>query len=409
MTARRTWAILAAIVALAAVVSYAVVPRLTTYSVRVELASATGLYVGDDVRVVGVRIGEVSEVHPRVDHAEVVLRLDRARPVPAEATAVVLNQSLVSGRFVQFTPAWTSGARMTDGAVVPIARTAVPVEWNEVTAQLERVSKALAPRNGETRGAVGALVDSAAANLRGQGGALNSTLGSLSAALRTISDGRTDLFGVVRNLAVFVEALSDSDQQIVSFNRRMASVTAVLDRNRDDIGSALGDLDVSLGEVRSFVKDNRPGLSDALKNLNLVAGELASHRDDLAQVLHVTPTALANLNNIYQPAHNSITSALALSNFANPVQFVCSAIAAAQQSSAERGASLCVRYLGPLLSLLTADYPPIAFNPTRGVGALPDQLVYSEPSLRPGTPSARKGATPSTPDLPSMLVPQGGR
>ncbi|MGU3293923.1 MCE family protein [Williamsia sp. M5A3_1d] len=399
MSARLRWGALAAFVIVLAIVSYTVVPRLRTYDVSVDLASATGLYSGDDVRVLGVRIGEITQVTPRGDHATVRLRLDKGRPVPAGAAAVVLNQSLVSGRFVQLTPAYAGGSRMTDGATIPIARTAVPVEWDQVTAQLTRVSQALAPRAGDTRGAAAGLVDAAAANLRGQGASLHDTLGNLSTALRTISDGRTDLFGVVRNLEVFVRALSDSDQQIVSFNNRMASVSAILDRNRDDIGAALGDLDVSLGEVRSFVRDNRSGVTDALRSLDDVAGELAEHRDDLAQVLHVTPTALSNLNNIYQPAHNSITSALALSNFANPAQFVCSSIAAAQHSTAERGADLCVQYLGPLLSLLTLDYPPVATNPTRGVGALPGQIVASGPGA---------GASVA-PDLSSMLVPGGGR
>ena len=58
---------------------------------------------------------------------------------------MVLNQSLVSGRFVQLTPPYTGGPALHDGSVIPIDRTAVPVEWNEVEAQLLEVSERLAP------------------------------------------------------------------------------------------------------------------------------------------------------------------------------------------------------------------------------------------------------------------------
>ncbi|HET8993933.1 MAG TPA: mammalian cell entry protein, partial [Rhodococcus sp. (in: high G+C Gram-positive bacteria)] len=116
--------------------------------------------------------------------------------------------------------------------------------------------------------------------------------------------------------------------------------------------------------------------------------------------------ALSNLQSIYQPAHNTVVSALALSNFANPAQFVCSALAAAEQVDAHTGSELCVQYLGPILPLLTMDYPPVRINPTRGVGALPDQLVYTEPDLAPQAGVAPPPAPVVAPlDLADLLLP----
>lgn len=397
------WAILAVVLAAAALASYLVVPRVTSDRITVMLPTVAGLYPGDDVRVLGIPVGAVASITPQARDVKVELRVDRSQRIPATAQAVVLNQSLVSGRFVQLTPPYTGGPALHDGSVIPIDRTAVPVEWNEVEAQLLEVSERLAPGLDDVRGPLGDTVSSASANLSGRGESLRDTLGSLSAALSSVSDGRTDLFGMIRNLQVFVSALADSDAQIVSFNNRMMSVTGILDANRDDLASALTSLDGSLGKVKDFIADNRAGMTDALRQLGDVAQTLADHRDDVAQALHVAPTALANLNNIYQPAQNSVVSALAMSNFANPVQFICSSIAAAEQTTAKRGAELCVEHLGPLLRLLTMDYPPIASNPTRGVGALPDQLVYSGV-----TPPA--GRTPARPkSVADMLVPGGRR
>lgn len=398
------WAFLGLLVVAAALISYLAVPRVTTNGLTVILPSAAGLYPGDDVRVLGMPVGSVESITPRADDVIVKLRVDSDQSIPESAQAVVLNQSLVSGRFVQLTPPYTDGPALADGATIPIDRTAVPVEWNEIQTQLLKVSQQLKPSIDEVSGPLGDTVASAADNLDGQGENLHRTLSSLSAALRTVSDGRTDLFAMVKNLQVFVSALADSDAQIVSFNKRMVSVTSILDANRDDISGAIDSLDSSLGQVQQFIADNRGGMTDALTRLGDVTETLASHRDNIAQVLHTAPTALANLNNIYQPAQNSVVSALAMSNFANPVQFICSSIAAAEATTAERGAKLCVKYLGPLLRLLTMDYPPLSSNPTRGVGATPDQLVYS--GVTPPSGSST-GTRPKT--VKQMLVPGADR
>ncbi len=58
-----------------------------------------------------------------------------------------------------------------------------------------------------------------------------------------------------------------------------------------------------------------------------------------------------------------------------------------------------MQYLGPILPLLTMEYPPVRINPTRGVGALPDQLVYTEPGLEP-----QQATAPPTPQSPPVQV-----
>ncbi|MET7770572.1 MCE family protein [Nocardia sp. NPDC005366] len=399
------WLASAVAVAVLAAVSYGVAPRLTSTTVTAEFVAATGLYPGDDVRVMGVTVGSIEHIEPAGDKVLVRMRIDADQPVPADAKAVIMSPNLVSSRFVQLAPAYTGGPRLSSEATIPIGRTAVPVEWDQIKTQLRRLVDALGPTSADPRGPLGQVIDTAATNLRDQGPTLHQTLIHLSEAMRTLSDGRGDLMSIITNLQIFVTALSESGQQIVAINNRLASVTTLLADNRADIGTALTRLDDALGQVNRFVTDNHDRLTGTAESLSEVVATLAQQRDGIAQVLHVAPTALANLQNIYQPAHNSVVSALALSNFANPVNFLCSAIAAAEDSDAERGAELCAHYLGPLLSLLSVDYLPLTLNPSRGVGALPGQLVYSTPDLAPAAtvePSSR-------PLLEQLLLPGGPR
>lgn len=73
-----------------------------------------------------------------------------------------------------------------------------------------------------------------------------------------------------------------------------------------------------------------------------------------------------------------------MSNFANPVALVCSAIGAVKNATATETAKLCAQYLGPALRVLNFNYLPIPFNAYLAKSPSPENLVYSDPSLAPG-------------------------
>lgn len=362
-----------------------IAPPGTGIEVTAHFSRTTGLYVGDDVRLMGVPAGTITRVEPQGETVGVEMRIETDAKIAADAHALIVSQSLVSARFVQLTPPIEDGPALADGAVIPIERTAVPIEWNEMTEQLGTLADDLGPAPGpgpeDDRGPLGRVIDSADEALHGTGTQLRSTLDSLTEAMDTMSRGSGDLSGTVRNLQVFASALRSSEQRIEEFHSTMAAVSEVLSLNDDDVYGALDTLDAALDEIADFIRENGDATADTAEQLSETAGTLAAQRDDLAQILHVAPTALANLENMYQPAHNAVVSALAFSNFANPVNFICSAIAAAEDVGAERGAELCVEHLGPILPALTMDYPPIASNPLRGVTARPGQVVDSPPEL----------------------------
>ncbi|HET9258142.1 MAG TPA: MlaD family protein, partial [Pseudonocardiaceae bacterium] len=95
---------------------------LTTY-----LTSAVGLFPGNEVLILGVPVGRISTVEPRGRLVKVVMTIEDPVRVPASASAVVITPSLVTGRGIQLTPAYTGGPAMPDGGVIPVERTAVPL------------------------------------------------------------------------------------------------------------------------------------------------------------------------------------------------------------------------------------------------------------------------------------------
>ncbi len=362
--------------------------------------TATAIYPGDDVRVAGVKVGTIASIEPRGTQAKMTMHVDRDVPIPAEAKAVIIAQNLVAARYVQLTPAYrNTGPTMRDGAVIPADRTAVPVEWDEVKAQLMRLSTELGPNSNVSTPSVARFIDSAANALNGNGDKLRQTLSQLSGVGRILANGSGNIADIIKNLQTFVTALRDSNQEIVQFENRLATLTSVLDDSRSDLDAALSDLSVAIGEVQRFIAGSRDQTSEQVQRLANVTQNLVDHRMDLENVLHIAPTAFANFYNIYNPDTDSNIGGFVLNNLSNPVQFICGAIGAVENTTGTETAKLCEQYLGPALRLLNFNYEPIPLNPFLMPAPTPGNLVYSEDRLAPGG----AGPKPGPPEQPPSI------
>ncbi len=282
--------------------------RAGSTNITAYFDKSVGIYSGSDVRVLGVEVGKVTSVVPQGDQVEVKMRVQRGVDIPADAKAAQITPSLVSDRYVQLAPAYTGGDTMADGAVIPRERTATPVEVDQLYASIEELSTALGPDGANKNGALTDLVNTGAANLDGNGEALGDTITQLSEASRTLSDSRGDLFDTVKNLQTFVSALAANDQQVREFNNQLADLTGFLNGERDDLGAALNQLSISLGDVAVFVADNREQLVTAANGLVQPTQTLSDHKDSLVETLTILPLAISNLVNSYDAESGTLAS-----------------------------------------------------------------------------------------------------
>lgn len=376
-------------------------------TITAYFSAATAIYPGDEVRISGVKVGTIDSIDPEGTQTRLTLSVDRGVPVPEDAKAIIVAQNLVAARYVQLTPAYrstTGGPTLADGAVIPMDRTGVPVEWDEVKEQLERLATDLAPTGDTSTSSVGRFIDSAANSLAGNGDKLRRTLAELSGVGRVLAEGSGDFVGIIKNLQIFVTALRDSNEQIVSFNDRLASLSSVLDGSKSDLDAALTDLSVAIGEVKRFVVDTRSQTVEQLEGLRQVSQTLVDVKTDLEQVLHVAPNSFANGYNIYDPDTGTPRGGFSIPNLASPMQFVCGMIGATQNTTAPETAKLCQQYLGPALRLLNLNYIPVPLNPYLAKSASPENIVYADPKLAPGG----AGGEPRVPEnLPNVSAYTG--
>jgi phospholipid/cholesterol/gamma-HCH transport system substrate-binding protein len=389
---------------------YLVWPSRAGHKVIGYFSSAVGLYPNDDVRVVGVPVGKIDSIEPRATDVKITMTVQDGVKLPADAKAIVVAPNLVSARFVQFTPAYTGGPTLADGASIGLDRTGVPVEWDEVKQQLTQLSAQLGPQQGALQGPLSAFVNQAADTFDGNGDSFRQALRELSQTAGRLGDSRSDLFGTIRNLQVLINALSNSNEQIVQFSNHVASVSQVLADSSTNLDATLGTLNQALTDVRGFLKDNNAALIGQVNKLADFTKILTDHSDDIEQVLHVTPNGLANFYNIYNPAQGTVGGLLSLPNFGNPVQFICGGTfdVGASPDNYKR-AEICRQRMGPVFKRIAMNYPPVLFHPINSITAYKGQIIYDTPETeaKAQTPVSylqwqpAPGVTP--PDMPSEM------
>jgi phospholipid/cholesterol/gamma-HCH transport system substrate-binding protein len=374
--------------------------------------NTNGIYVGDNVSILGVPVGKIESIKPQPERAEVRFWINDKYKVPADAKAAILSPQLITARAIQLTPAYTDGPVMHDGSVIPQNRTAVPVEWDELRQQLQKLAESLKPTEPGGVSTLGAFINTAADNLRGQGVNIHDTIVKLSQALSTLGDHSGDIFGTIKNLSVLVAALHDSSGLLGQLNRNLAAISGLLADDPNEVGRAVDDVNTAVTDTNTFIADNRDTLGTTSDKLASITKAVYDSLDDIQQTLHVAPNAYQNFVNIYKPAQASLGVTLNINNFANPISFLCGAIQAASRLGAEQSAKLCVQYLAPIVKNRQYNFLPIGVNPFVSTYARPNEVTYSEDWMRPDfvAPQVAPAAAPPTGETPSgapSQIPDG--
>ncbi len=294
----------------------------------------------------------------------------------------------------------------------------MPVEWDEVKEQLTQLSAQLGPQQGSMQGPLSSFVNQAADTFDGNGDSFRQALRELSQTAGRLGDSRTDLFGTIRNLQVLVNALSNSNEQIVQFSNHVASVSQVLADSSTDLDATLGTLTQALGDVRGLLSENNEALIGQIGKLADFTQILTDHSDDIEQILHITPNGLANFYNIYNPAQGTVGGLLTLPNFGNPVQFICGGTfdVGASPDNYKR-AEICRQRMGPVFRRIAMNFPPLLFHPINSITAYKGQILYDTPATEAkaqtpvpylqwqNAPGVNPPQIPAETDLSSLILP----
>ena len=363
--------IIVALLAAAAVVMFQGEERKT---LTAHFPRTVSIYEGSDVRVLGVPIGTVDTVTPSGTDVVVTMSYDAKTEVPANAEAVIIAPSIVGDRFVQLTPAYEEGEVLADGATLTEDQTAVPLELDQIYSSMDRLTVALGPTGANRNGALSDLLETTAANFGGQGEQFHQTIQDFSKFTQTLDRNKEELFGSARALEGFISTLAENDQTVRQFNQSLGDVATMLEGERGELKESLRNLAVAMGEVSTFVKENRDSLGRNIKGLNRVAKVLVKQRGALDEVLQNGPLALNNLYLTYNPQAGTLDTRTNLGENIgqlenDPAAFLCGLV-----SQADTSGQVCD-------AIEAAGLPGLGRAAAFGQGGTPTGLDRYDPSL----------------------------
>jgi virulence factor Mce-like protein len=256
------------------------------------LEDSSGLFVGNDVGILGVPVGKITDITP---HGEVV-RVDfqvSGVSVPADVGAVVVARSVATDRYLELTPADGPGPRLEDGATIPLERTRTPAEFDEVLASLKQLSEGLRGPRGDAAG-LRSLLRNGAEALDGRGGDLRDTVRQLSGAMESLSEHRGDLTGTIRALDGLTAAVAANEHVIDEFAVSVSDATNLFADESQEFARALDSLTRALRTLARFARDHRGALRGSLGDLTWTLDQLLEHQRSLAESIEVLPLTLQN-------------------------------------------------------------------------------------------------------------------
>ena len=278
-------------------------------TVTAQFDSASGLYEGNVVAVLGIPVGKVTKISPRGGYVEVEFTVDRNVKVPADAQAVTVSTSILTDRQIELTPPYRGGAILENHDTIGLTRTKTPVEFSRVLGVLDKVTKSL-EGDGHGGGPIADVLNSGTEIVDGNGGKIKGALDELSRALRLSSDGgaatREQITTIIKNISSLFDAAAANDTKLREFASTIHQVSQILADEDIGSGSTGKKLDQLVQRAGDLLDANRDAIKHAVLNGNTTLKTLADQRRDLAEILDVAPLVADNAYNMVDRANGSV-------------------------------------------------------------------------------------------------------
>ncbi|OBH90410.1 MCE family protein [Mycobacterium sp. E2989] len=278
-------------------------------SLTAQFDSASGLYEGNTVAVLGMPVGNITKITAKGGYVEVEFTVDRHVKVPATAQAVTVSTSILTDRQIELTPPYRGGPALQNHDTIGLPRTKTPVEFSSVLNVLDKVTKSL-EGDGRGGGPVADVLGGGTDVVKGNGEKIKAALGELSTALRLSSDRgattREQITTIVKNISTLFDAVTANDTKLREFASTIHQVSQIM--ADEDIGSGTTGrrLNELIQRAGDLLDANRDNIKQSARGGNATLQMVTDQRRDLAELLDLAPLVADNAYNMVDRANGSV-------------------------------------------------------------------------------------------------------
>ena len=258
---------------------------------RAQFTDVAGLVEGDEVRIAGVRVGQVVGIGlgEGTDRpvAEVEIEVSADVPLPEAVQATIRYRNLVGQRYIALTEGEGSGGDvLEEGAVIPLARTTEALDLTVLFGGFQPLLQALSPAD------VNRVSFEIIQVFQGEGGTVESLLAHVGSLTHSLADRDQVIGSVIDNLTTVMGTLAARDQQLSDLVVSLQQFVTGLAGDREVIFDSLRTIDELAVATSGFLEDARAPLTADIRALDALSGNLADTGDVVERFLQTAPAKL---------------------------------------------------------------------------------------------------------------------
>jgi len=261
---------------------------------RAQFTDVAGLVAGDEVRIAGVRVGQVTEIgltdEDQEPVAEIGLEVASEVRLPAGVQATIRYRNLVGQRYVALTEGDGSGGRtLSADDVIPLAQTRPALDLTTLFGGFQPLFQALSPDD------VNRLSYEVIQVFQGEGGTIESLLGHVASLTSSLADKDAVIGSVIDNLNTVVGTVAARDQQLSDLVVSLQQFVTGLSADRDAIFDSLQTVDGLAVATTDLLEQARAPLAADIQALGNLSTNLADTGDVVEGFLQLAPTKLDSI------------------------------------------------------------------------------------------------------------------
>ncbi|WKG13014.1 MlaD family protein [Nocardia sp. PE-7] len=259
-----------------------------TYSA--VFSDVTGLRVGDDVRMAGVRVGRVDRIALVGNRAQVRFRVEEQQKVFGNTKASITYQNVIGQRYLGLALAdFGEPQELPPGGEIPLEHTEPSFDISVLLNGFEPLFGGLDPQ--QVDNVTGALITA----LQGDNTSLVLLIAQISTLAESVAGPDQVLGAVITNLSEVVGDLAAHSGQVSTLLTQSRSIIDGLSRHRDELLGSLTTVASVTGRLATVVDDVRPQLNEFLTREPGFTKHFEQNKDSFAYLGFNLPALLKGL------------------------------------------------------------------------------------------------------------------
>jgi phospholipid/cholesterol/gamma-HCH transport system substrate-binding protein len=288
---------------LAATIANSSFGATTTYTANFN--DVTGLQLGDDVRISGVRVGTVTDIkiekaaakYHYAGYAHVSFTVQKSDPLPASTVVNLRYRNLVGQRYLDVEQGAGDPNQLLDSDTT-ICGGPDPTHCTNThpAVDLTVLFNGFGPLvKGLSAPQINQLSFELIQTLQGEGGALESLLGTVADLTNSLADKDQVIGSVIDNLTSVLTAVGERDSELSDLIVQLKDFFTGLANDRDTIGNAIVGVNRLAQSTAGLLKHVRGPFAEDVKSITGLVDQLNQNSGTLKFVIQQLPPTVGAL------------------------------------------------------------------------------------------------------------------